>query len=95
MIYYKKDFVQFPRHSSESSNEMTIINELTDEAIKYSFVDMSTDARYYMINLALVDLKDGTYRYQIGPEVGLLQVGDYIAPSTEYNEKKQNTVYER
>ena len=42
-----------------------------------------------------VTLKDGTYRYQIGEEIGLFQVGDYVSVSTEYNENRQNIVYER
>lgn len=95
MIYFNNDLVQFPRHSSESSNELVLINELTDEVITLDFVNQSTDFRYYVIDLSNLEIKDGTYRYQIGPEVGLLQVGDYVSTSTEYNEKKQNTVYER
>jgi hypothetical protein len=59
------------------------------------FTDLSQDDRYYLIDLSNVELKDGTYKYQIGSEVGLLQVGDYVAQSTEYNDKKQNKVYER
>lgn len=95
MIYFEKETLQFPRHSAETSNKLMVTNELTGDVMDIEFVDLSDDDRYYLIDLSGVDLKDGTYRYQIGPEVGLMQVGDYIAQSTEYNEKKQNIVYER
>ena len=95
MIYFENETLQFPRHSGETSNKLTVINELTGESNTLEFVDLSQDERYYLIDLSNVELKDGTYRYQIGPEIGLMQVGDYVAQSTEYNEKKQNVVYER
>lgn len=95
MIYFESETVQFPRHSAETSNKLIVINELSGEKNTLEFVDLSQDDRYYLIDLSNVELKDGTYRYQIGPEVGLMQVGDYVAESTEYNEKKQNIVYER
>jgi len=95
MIYFENETVQFPRHSAVTSDKLVVTNELTGEQNTLEFVDLSQDDRYYMIDLSEVELKDGTYRYQIGPEVGLMQVGDYVAQSTEYNEKKQNIVYER
>ena len=95
MIYFENETLQFPRHSGETSNKLTVINELTGESNTLEFGDLSQDERYYLIDLSNVELKDGTYRYQIGPEIGLMQVGDYVAQSTEYNEKKQNVVYER
>lgn len=95
MIYFEKETLQFPRHSAETANKLVITNELTDEETTLEFVDLSQDDRYYLIDLSNLELRDGTYRYQIGPEIGLMQVGDYIAESTQYNEKKQNIVYER
>lgn len=96
MIYFNESLLQIPRHSAENSDEMVLINELTGESIKGKFTDLSTDNRYYLfVPDAFTDLIDGTYRYQIGYEVGLCQVGDYVIESTHYNEKKQNTVYER
>ena len=95
MIYFKNDLIQFPRHSSEISRKLVITNELTDEVLELNFTDRSDDDRYYLIDLSNLTLRDGSYRYQIGSEVGLMQVGDYIGISTEYNERKQNTVYER
>ena len=95
MVYFEKETLQFPRHSVEFDDELVLTNELTGESMKIEFTDLSTDDRYYMIDLSDVDLANGTYRYQIGPEVGLMQVGDYVSTSTEYNEKKQNIVYER
>lgn len=95
MIYFENETLQFPRHSAETSNKLIVINELSDEKNTLEFTDLSQDDRYYLIDLSNVELKDGTYKYQIGPEVGLLQVGDYVVQSTEYNDKKQNKVYER
>ena len=95
MVYFEKETLQFPRHSVEFDDELVLTNELTGESMKIEFTDLSTDDRYYMIDLSDVDLANVTYRYQIGPEVGLMQVGDYVSTSTEYNEKKQNIVYER
>lgn len=95
MIYFENETMQFPRHSAETSNKLVVINELTDEKNELEFIDLSDDDRYYLIDLSNLELKDGTYRYQIGSEVGLMQVGDYVSESTQYNEKKQNTVYER
>lgn len=95
MIYFENETLQFPRHSAEISNKLIVINELSDEKNTLEFTDLSQDDRYYLIDLSNVELKDGTYKYQIGSEVGLLQVGDYVAQSTEYNDKKQNKVYER
>jgi len=95
MIYFNSETLQFPRHSSEKSDELVLTNELTDEVTKVKFEDQSDDSRFYLIDVSDLSLKDGTYRYQIGSEVGLLQVGDYVADTTQYNEKKQNIVYER
>ena len=95
MIYFEKETLRFPRHSAEISDKMTIVNELTGDVQEVEFTDLSVDDRYYLIDCSDLELKDGTYRYQIGPECGLMQVGDYVATSTEYNVKKTNTVYER
>ena len=99
MIYFNDNLVQIPRHSAEESNELTLINELTGETLSFDIVDLSDDDRYYLIAFGgsedEFDLPAGTYRYQIGDEVGLWQVGDYVSDTPQYNEKKQNTVYER
>lgn len=95
MIYFDKETLQFPRHSAEKSNELVLINELTGESTTVNFEDISDDSRFYMIDVSELTLRDGTYRYQIGDEVGLLQVGDYVNTTPQYNEKKQNIVYER
>ena len=95
MIYFENETLQFPRHSGETSNKLVMTNELTGETYTLEFIDLSQDERYYLIDLSNFTLKDGTYRYEIGPEIGLMQVGDYVNTNTEYNEKKQNIVYER
>ena len=95
MIYFDKETLQFPRHSAIKSNKMLLKNELTSDEITIEFEDLSDNSSYYLIDMSGTTLKDGTYRYQIGDEVGLLQVGDYVSESTQYNEKKQNVVYER
>lgn len=95
MIYFDKETLQFPRHTAEKSSEMVLTNELTGEKTTVSFEDLSDDYRFYLIDVSDVTLKDGTYRYQIGEEVGLLQVGDYVSTNTQYNENRQNIVYER
>lgn len=95
MVYFDKETLQFPRHFAENSDELLLKNELTGDERTIEFEDLSDNTSYYLIDMSGITLKDGTYRYQIGPEVGLLQVGDYVSESTEYNEKKQNVVYER
>ena len=96
MVYFNENLLQIPRHSGENSDELVLINELTGEKIEGEFTDQSTDTRYYLfVPDDFTDLSDGTYRYQIGDEVGLMQVGDYVNNSPQYNETKQNTVYER
>lgn len=95
MIYFDKETLQFPRHSAEISNELVLKNELTGDESIIEFEDLSDNSSYYLIDMSEVTLKDGTYRYQIGDEVGLLQVGDYVSESTQYNENRQNVVYER
>lgn len=96
MIYFSNEKIKFPRHSNEISTELVIINELTNEKTELDFVDESDDDKYYEIDLTNLELKNGTYKYIIGKEIGLLQVGDYQPTEvTEYNEKKTNVVYER
>ena len=95
MIYFDKETLQFPRHSAEISNNLVLKNELTGDEKTIEFEDLSDNSSYYLIDMSEVTLKDGTYRYQIGSEVGLLQVGDYVSESTQYNENRQNIVYER
>jgi hypothetical protein len=56
---------------------------------------MSDNPRSYAFNFTNVTLDNGTYKYNLGSEVGLLQVGDYVSTSTEYNENRNNKVYER
>ena len=91
MIYFNSGMIQIPRHSSESADKLVLINELTDEVFEFEFTDMSSDSKYYLIDLAGsdsdFDLPVGTYRYQIGNEVGLWQVGDYVSTSPQYNDK--------
>ena len=98
MVYFNGGIVQIPRHSSESADKLVLKNELTDEVAEFDFTDLSDDSRYYLIQLPVTDsdfyLPVGTYRYEVGSEVGLFQVGDYISTSPEYNERKQNIVYE-
>lgn len=95
MIYLDKEILQFPRHSASISNKLVLKNEVTNEETMIEFTDLSDDNRYYLIDMSGETLKDGTYRYQIGDEVGLFQVGDYVAETKEYNENRQNIVYER
>ena len=99
MIYFDEGIVQIPRHSAEESDELTLVNELTGETLTFDIVNLSDDERYYLISFGdsenEFDLPAGTYRYQIGEEVGLWQVGEYVNTSPQYNEKKQNVVYER
>ena len=95
MIYFEKETLRFPRHSAENSDKLVLTNELTGEVVEVEFTDLSVDDRYYLIDCSDMELKEGTYRYQIGPECGLMQVGDYVSTSTEYNIKKNNIVYER
>ena len=49
MIYFNDNLVQIPRHSGESSDELVLINELTDERLTFEVVDLSDDDRYYLI----------------------------------------------
>lgn len=95
MIYFEQETIQFPRHSAEKSNKLVITNELTGVSTVIEFVDLSDDERFYLIDMSGVDLMDGTYKYSIGSEIGLMQVGDYVSTSTEYNENRSNKVYER
>ena len=95
MIYFEKGLLQFPRHFDENPTRMVVINELTGTSYEILVVNMSDNPRYYAFDFSDVELDNGTYRYQVGNEVGLMQVGDYVAQTTQYNEKKQNVVYER
>lgn len=97
MIYFNYELVQIPRHFNENPLTMTLTNELTNVETVVGVVNMSTNPRMYVYHFTEdeVHLDNGTYKYNLGSEVGLMQVGDYVSPATEYNEKKQNTVYER
>lgn len=86
--------IKIPRHSNENADELVLINELTDDRLEFAVTDMSEDSRYYLIDMTGEDIPVGTYRYELGSEVGLWQVGDYISTSPTYNERKQNIVYE-
>lgn len=87
--------IKIPRHSSENADKLVLINELTDEELEFNVTDISQDTRYYLIDMTgVTNLPNGTYRYELGAEVGLWQVGDYVTTSPTYNEKKQNIVYE-
>lgn len=95
MVYFDKENLQIPRHSTIKSNRLVLINELSGDRTVIEFTDLSTNDQYYLISKEGIVLKNGTYRYEVGPEVGLLQVGEYESTSTDYNEKKTNVVYER
>lgn len=96
MIYFSNEKIKFPRHFAEVSTKIVLINELSNEKTELDFVDESDSDRYYEIDLSNLELKNGTYKYKIGKEVGLMQVGDYEPTQvTEYNEKKTNVIYER
>lgn len=87
--------IKIPRHSDENADELVLINELTGEKLKFQVTDISQDTRYYQIDMTgVTDIPNGTYRYELGVEVGLWQVGDYVSTSSTYNEKKTNIVYE-
>lgn len=97
MIYFNYELVQIPRHFNENPLTMTLTNELTNEVTEVRVNNLSDNPRVYVFHFTSMEVKldNGTYKYNLGSEVGLLQVGDYVAQSTEYNEKKQNIVYER
>lgn len=94
MIYFESGMIKIPRHSNENADELVLINELTDDRLEFAVTDMSEDSRYYLIDMTGEDIPVGTYRYELGSEVGLWQVGDYVSTSPTYNERKQNIVYE-
>lgn len=93
MIYFSKGLVKFPRHFNESATNLTIVNELTGDEITIPVLSVSSNSHYYEFDLSDVELKNGTYKYHLGSEVGLLQVGEYVATHTEYKERKTNVVY--
>lgn len=95
MVYFESGMVKIPRHSSENADKLVLTNELTGEQIEFDVTDLSQDTRYYQIDMTgVTDIPNGTYRYELGVEVGLWQVGDYVSTSPTYNEKKTNIVYE-
>lgn len=95
MIYFGSDRLKFPRHFNENPTKMVMTNEMTGEKVEFNVVDLSTNPHFYEFDFTGIDLKVGSYTYTMGKEVGLIQVGDYISTSTEYNERKNNIVYER
>lgn len=95
MVYFDSEMIQIPRHFNENPSVMTLTNELTGDVREINVEDMSDNPRMYVFHLGDLGLIDGTYRYNLGSEVGLMQVGEYVRTSQQYNEKKQNTVYER
>lgn len=95
MIYFTKEVVQFPRHFNENPTRLILTNEVTNEVTELTVRNMSDNPRSYAFNFTSVTLDNGTYKYNLGSEVGLLQVGDYVSTSTEYNENRNNKVYER
>lgn len=94
MVYFNDNLVQIPRHFNENPTKLILTNELTNSVTEIDVVNMSSDNRMYAFNID-VDLDNGTYRYNLGSEVGLFQVGEYVATSTEYKETRNNKVYER
>lgn len=95
MVYFDTNLIQIPRHFNENPTKMTLTNEVTNKVTEIDVVNVSENPRVYALDMSGVELGDGTYKYNLGSEVGLLQVGDYVATSTEYKEKINNKVYER
>lgn len=95
MVYFSNDLVQIPRHFDENPTKMTLTNEVTNVVTEIDVVNMSSNPRIYALDFTGVKLDNGTYKYNLGSEVGLFQVGDYVATSTQYNENRSNKVYER
>lgn len=95
MIYFKMEMMKFPKHFNQNPTKMKLINELTNNEIEVEVEDLSVNPHFYEFDLTDIELTNGTYRYELGKEVGLLQVGDYVAVATEYNEKKNNIEYVR
>lgn len=93
MVYFEVGLVKFPKHFDENEGKLILKNEMTGEIIEIEVEDQSENNHFYLFDIQH-DLKNGTYRYNYGKEVGLLQVGDYVSPVNEYNERKTNIVYE-
>lgn len=95
MIYFTNEIIKFPKHFNQTADEIQFINEMTGEINTLEVEDLSVDPRYYEFDFSNLVLKSGTYKYVIGQDLGLMQVGDYIRQTQEYNEIKQNVVYEQ
>lgn len=94
MVYFENNLIKFPNHFNQIVSKIKFINELSDDIIEVDVEDHSDNVHFYEFDMTNVVLKNGTYRYEFGKEVGLMQVGDYIVSVYEYNEKKDNIVYE-
>lgn len=94
MVYFDSGLIQIPRHFNENPTKMTLTNEVTNDVIEVVVIDMSDNPRSYVYDLSNLALSNGTYRYELGSETGLLQVGDYVSVSKEYNNKRNTVVYE-
>ena len=94
MVYFDSGLIQIPRHTQENPTKMTLTNELTNDVIEVVVIDMSDNPRSYVFDLSDLELMNGTYRYNLGSETGLLQVGDYVSVVKEYNNKRNSVVYE-
>lgn len=95
MIYFKNEILRFPKHFQQSTTKMVITNDLTGDVYEYNLEDKSDDDRYYEFDFTDIELKNGTYTYRMGDEVGLIQVGDYVETTNTYDKKNINVVYER
>ena len=95
MIYFERGLVRISKHFEQDPREMTITNEVTNEVVNLRVRDISTNPHFYEFDFSDVDLANGTYRYEMGKEVGMIQVGEYLAVVTEYTNERTNVVYER
>lgn len=71
---------------------LKITNNLTKIEYKLPVTDKGSTMNFYKFEITLPQsVDDGEYTYQLVNEKdeiisnGLLQIGDYVAPNTEYN----------
>lgn len=86
---------------------MSITNRQSKVTFDIFLYDISTDERcgVYQIyniresqpiqenNITYISLPDGSYDYQFGSEIGLLQIGVPTLEKTEYRIETNNTIY--
>ena len=85
--------IWFPSNAG-GGTALTLESEITRQTYSFNFTDLDDTEGYYHICVDFTGVPEGEYVWRIGDDGGIIRIGLYTAPATEYKKNEKHTYYE-